>query len=343
MQRDETGQVPTHQPLDPESFDARLEHISSLLEGDEELIEDGEGGEGGDEPGPTDSQEEPTDPPSDEDENQPEETTEEEVEDGDEPSPEDDVYEVTINGEKHEVTETELLQAYEFRGMMTQRRQRDAESHRQAMTAVSNKEQELDHKLGLLDNALKENTPDTFDFDAIKDLPQEQQRAAIEEWTNRKKMRDSIEEERKQIEGAQRLAQARQAQAVAQQEGAALLQAVPEWNDEGVMETEMNGIGSFAAQQLGFGPKELEVIAQDHRSILALRYAKRGFEAEKGISNIKKNVKKVTRTKPGQVDRKNPNPATDSKQLERLKARMKSGDPSARVEYFEKTRPNFFE
>lgn len=322
-------------PLSEEQMQNRLEELGSMLD-DEQPIEEEVEGDDDDDLGPDDSQEE-----SEESEEEQEEEQEEEEQ---EETPEQVMYEVTIEGQTHQVSEEELIRSFEFRGMTTQRRQREAEIHKQAMSELMEEKQQVSDKLQLLDNALAQTTPDTFDFEAIKDLPQEQQQAAIQEWGQRRAMRSEIEKEQEEIAEEQRVAYDRAMRARQQEERLQLLQAIPEWQDGDKFRSELRDISSFASTHLGFPTEEQKMIFQDHRSIIALRYAKLGYEASKGLDQIKKNVKKVVKVKPGAKERRSPDRSVkDKKRIEALKARMQQGDTDAAHQYFEATRgPEFF-
>ena len=334
--------------MSPAELEAALDGLPQHPEGDGQGGEPSEPEPSGDDLGPEDSPEDPDPEPEPEDPEDGEDPDPEpedgEGGDGDDGTPQDEevVYEVIIDGDKYEVTEEELVNSYQHRGMVTQKRMRDAEIHRNAMAQVTQKEQMLDEKLAIVEKYLS-GANDEFDYDAVAELPLEQQKAAFQKWADDRKMKDAVAQERQQLQQSQQQEMERQRRLIAMQERVNLLQAVPEWQDENTMRSEMGAISTFAQQQLGFGNEELRAIAMDHRSILALRYAKRGYEAERGIKTVKNKVRKVNRVKPGGKSPGKKAPTDDfrsSDDAKKLRKRMRAGDQEAALDYIAKTRPD---
>ena len=334
----------------PEVHEANLDSLAQMFSGSGQPEEDGVAGDEVEELEPSDIPADTEDPESLEDEGDTEEVEDEEIDvEGEEPT--EDVtdeapvaYEVSIEGEKHEATIDELVQSFEFRGMTTRRRQKEAELHKQAMGVVTEKERVLDQKLEQVEQFLGQGT-DEFSYESIADLPPEQQRAAIEGWSQKRNLRKQVDAERAQLQESQRKELERYQRDNAVQEERALITAVPEWADERVLEREMVEIGNFAARQLGFSEEELGNIAQDHRSILALRFARAGYEAQRGVATVRSKAKRAKRIAPG-----SPSPSGNSaiqsasdKKLQRLKKRMSQGDTLAGEEYFNLTSPGYFD
>ena len=339
---DAHGQV----PVDPATHEANLDNLEAMLSGNAQPSEEGEPGIEAEEPGPTDSLVEAEAPEPEGEVDAPDEE-EEELTDGDEESPAEEAvveaYEVVIDGEKHDVPLEQLIQSFSFQGMNTQRRMADADTHRDAMALVTERERVLSEKLETVEQFLAQGG-DELDYEQIKDLPPEQQRTAIEQWSQRRRMRDQVQSERAQLEESLAKQNERALQQHLEQEGRTLVSAIPEWADESVMQRDLNEIGVWAARHIGFNDQELQAIGQDSKSVIALRYAKAGYDAEQGVATVRRKVKRAKTMKPGQpTSGKGPTQSVSSKQLTRLRERIGEGDLGAAQQYMDAQLPGFWD
>ena len=263
--------------------------------------------------------------PTEEEESQPvaedesfeEESEEEEEPEGEEESEEtegeeeEELYAVTVNGEEVAVSLDELLSGYSRQSDYTRKTQEIAgerkgmeELQQQYNSQVAQIQQERQQYMDALQNIITSSAEgmskyaDT-DWDALRESD------PIEYVTQREELRQSQEKiqamQREQYTAQQRQnEQTTQMRArIVQEEYGKLVEALPEWGDEGKQKKLASEIRSYAGTQ-GFTEEELNSLV-DHRSLLVLMKAKKYDQLQNSDVKSKKlkNKPKVIRSGTG--------------------------------------------
>ena len=252
-----------------------------------------------------------------EDESLEEETEEEEEPEGEEESEEtegeeeEELYAVTVNGEEVAVSLDELLSGYSRQSDYTRKTQEIANDRKEMETLqqrynseVQQIQQERQQYMDALQNIITSSAEgmsqyaDT-DWDALRESD------PIEYVTKREELRQS-QEKIQAMQREQYMAQQRQNEQTAQmrsqivqEEYSKLVEALPEWGDEGKQKKLASEIRSYAGAQ-GFTEEELNSLV-DHRSLLVLMKAQKYDQLQNSDVKSKKlkNKPKVVRSGTG--------------------------------------------
>jgi len=207
----------------------------------------------------------------------------------------DELHVVKVDGEELEVEYEELVAGYSRTEYLTRTRQKEAAEHRTAMQSVSQVRTEYAEKLELMEQALDQLSPAEPDWEKVQRENPDQFGAIFAAHQKREQVREAVAKEKdaEAEQAAESQADAQSAYVAEQFE--LLTNAIPKWGkDQKAMAKEIGEISQFAITNLGFTEEEMGTV-NDHRVILALRAAKRGFEMETGGKKLLRK-KKRTRT-----------------------------------------------
>ena len=275
-----------------------------------------------------------------EDESLEEETEEEEeAEEAEEESEEtegeeeEELYAVTVNGEEVAVSLDELLSGYSRQSDYTRKTQEIANDRKemeslqqQYNSQVAQIQQERQQYMDALQNIITSSAEgisqyaDT-DWDALRESD------PIEYVTKREELRQS-QEKIQAMQREQYMAQQRQNEQTAQmrsqivqEEYSKLVEALPEWGDEGKQKKLASEIRSYAGTQ-GFTEEELNSLV-DHRSLLVLMKAQKYDQLQNSDVKSKKlkNKPKVVRSGTGTTSKG----TSKSKRAAKMKRLQSSG------------------
>lgn len=221
-----------------------------------------------------------------------------EEDDADDEYDDDDLHVVKVDGEEIEVPYEELVAGYSRTEYLTRTRQKEAAEHRSAMEGVSKAQAEYVEKLELMEQALEQLDPAEPDWEKIQRENPNQFGAIFAAHQKRKQVREAVAAERKAEAEKAAAAQADAQSAYVAEQYELLTRAVPAWRkDQKVMAKEIGEITEFAQNHLGFTQEELAAV-NDHRVILALRAARRGFEMETGGKKLLRKKKRSRTLRP---------------------------------------------
>ena len=216
--------------------------------------------------------------------------------DGDEYE-DDGLHVVKVDGEEIEVEYEELVAGYSRTEYLTRTRQKEADEYRQAMQGVQTAQSEYAEKLELMTQALDQLSPTTEpDWEKVQRENPAEFGAIFAAHQKREKVRKAVAAEKKAEAEMLADTQAEKQSAYVSEQFEMLTNAIPVWKkDQKAMAEEIGEISNFAVNHLGFTEGEMATV-NDHRVILALRAAKRGFEMETGGKKLLRKKKKRTRT-----------------------------------------------
>lgn len=243
--------------------------------------------------------------------------TEEDTEEGDDQEPEDEEtddseYLFEVDGEKVNLEEARLgwLRQSDY----TKKAQQLAED-RKAIEAqkqqLLNEQTQYQQVLETLKQQISGPEPDWATLEQTEDpVTVLQMKEAYREQQSRV---EKIAAEQERIANEQQSALAALRKETIHKETEALLDKVPEWRDETVASNERKSIREFM-NALGFSDQEAENVL-DHRVVLALRYAVKGYQMETQKKPLAR--KKAAKAKPSLKPGSSSKPATKEQRLKR--------------------------
>ena len=275
------------------------------------------------------------------------EVEESEEEESDEVADEERLYEVTVDGERSEVSLDELRKGYSRQSDYTRKTQELAEQRRQVEALAQQAQQEMyqtqqfrqqyidaatavvQQEYGRI-NDLKTKT----DWERLKVEDREEYLIKSQELTQ---LERQMKEESDRLEVAHQEAQHEHQQnmaRVAQEERRKMESIIPEWKDSNFRQEIGREIVKFALSQ-GFTKEEMKNLV-DHRSLLLLMQAKAFQEMREAQQNVKtkKVAKKPKMVKSGS-GAKTSKETAKSKRIAQMKRLKETGSPDDAVSLFE--------
>lgn len=238
------------------------------------------------------------------DESEAEDDKSEDADESDEESDEDAEgtpeakYTVKVDGAEEQVTLKEALAGYSRTAHFTRNSQKLAEDRKSfdgEKTAVTAERQQYATLLGQIETALKDMQTEP-NWDQLRREDPNEYLLQKDEWDQQQKRISAVAEERKKTEA--KLAEDQKAQLVEhlKAEHSALLEAVPEWQDQTKFAPEFKALREYALTA-GFSEQDFDSISS-HRVVLLLRKAMQ-FDAAKGKAPKVKPAPKTPTAKPG--------------------------------------------
>ena len=341
----DTQQAPhvATQPPPPTSgsVEEAREALLSLIDPEEEKLEDEEATPTEEEESTEETQDESFEEESEE-ESEEEDESEESAEDQEEE--EEPLFTVTANGEEIEVTYDELLKGYSRQADYTKKTQDVAQQRKEYEQAKAQYEASLPELQALKEQysqALNYNISNSMaglerfniDWNALKEEDREEYLVKREEFRQAQdQLRDY--QARKQHEDSQ-LAHQNQAQykAVVQRETEQLVSILPEWGDSDKRREMISSIRDYATSQ-GYTNEELANLV-DHRALIMLMKAMQFDSVSQSDIKSKKikNKPKVVRSGKGKSSKENSNKKR-AVQMKRLQGSGRVDDASVLLEDF---------
>ena len=334
---------PATQPAPPTSgsVEEAREALLSLIDPEEEKLEDEEAEPTEEEESTEETQDESFEEESEE-ESEEEDESEESAEDQEEE--EEPLFTVTANGEEIEVTYDELLKGYSRQADYTKKTQDVAQQRKEYEQAKQQYEASLPELQALKEQysqALNYNISNSMaglerfniDWNALKEEDREEYLVKREEFRQAQdQLRDY--QARKQHEDSQ-LAHQNQAQykAVVQRETEQLVSILPEWGDSDKRREMISSIRDYATSQ-GYTNEELANLV-DHRALIMLMKAMQFDSVSQSDIKSKKikNKPKVVRSGKGKSSKENSNKKR-AVQMKRLQGSGRVDDASVLLEDF---------
>ncbi len=237
--------------------------------------------------------EESDDPEVEESDDLPEQDTEEE------PVTED-VYEVTVNGEKVQVTMDELQNGYSREADYTRRTQEVAEFERSLVAdrdAVQAERLKYDGLLGQLQDVIEQSLPQEPDWTQVREQTPDQFPAIYAEWTQRKGQLEKVKAERERVAFAEQETLAAAANAQAAEERKKLQEVLPDLFDAEKAQS-LSGAMLKTAEGYGYTSGDVGAI-RDSRALQMLHDATQFRLLQQKGKKVTKRVKTTPTVAPG--------------------------------------------
>lgn len=244
-----------------------------------------------------------------------------------EPEP-SQTFKVKVDGEEVEVPLDELLKGYSREQDYTRKTQALSEERKSLVESrdryasqLEAVQQIIDAAQPRVDQSLRETNPAEWSAQMLQHRQWAEQKAAVDAERNR--LRAEAEKEKQQARSN-----------LVKEEGAKLLDAIPEWKDEAVSKAEQAKIADYALKA-GLSPEEIDNIV-DHRVIVALRKSMLFDELMAKKPEVQAKVQQVKNLKPAA---KTAVPRSDVKQLRERLANSGSTDVAAALILAKQRRP----
>lgn len=305
----EVYELPWEQSGGSESFNVAAEKVKGLF--DAQDSERSDPPKGTEKPAPAEDAAEDDDSDGSESEEAPEAgESDEDGEESDEGSPEpdeededdgsgdddgedDETWEVTVNGEKVQVTRSEAIAGYQRQSDYTRKTQALADERRADEAKQQESEalrEQYKQGLELLHGALEKSKGPQVDWDKLR---QENPQEFAVRWAENQRVeaeQQKVAQEHARVTEEQRREFTEQREARLRDESAKLVQAIPEWQaDPKVAEKEQGELQDYAVG-LGFTPEQLEGV-EDHRVFVMLRKAMLHDRSQQATAAVEKEVK----------------------------------------------------
>jgi hypothetical protein len=262
---------------------------------------------------------EPSEDPQAEQTDEPQPDEPEAEEPADAPVDQTSKYKVKVDGKEEEVTLEELAKGYSRTADYTRKTQELA-GHRKALetetVAARQERAALAQNLKLIEQAIAEITPKEPDWEKLRvEHPAEFPRVWAE-WQQGEKDRAEIAKQRGEAERkvAEDHFRSRQEKIKVEQEK--LLEAIPAWKDEKVMQADKAEMLKFG-ESLGYTLDDFKGI-DDHRAFVLIHDAMKYRASQAKKSTLIQQVEKVRTTRPGNATMTRTPPNALQRSLERL-------------------------
>lgn len=181
---------------------------------------------------------------------------------------------VRIDGKDEQVPLSEALAGYSRTASFTRKSQALAEARKSfesERTAVRDEREKYEQNLTLLERAIADTLPPEPDWDSLRAEDPAKYAAAHADWHRRQTQLEAVRKEREAAE-TKRLGDARtEFERTVVQERERLVEAVPEWKDVKIAETEKRKLVEYA-RDLGYSDEQIGAVV-DHRVFVMLRKA----------------------------------------------------------------------
>jgi hypothetical protein len=246
----------------------------------------------------------------------------------------DKYYRVKLDGEDYEVTLDEALAGYQRQQDYTKKTQAVAEEKKQLQAEQEAAQQDrlrYQQNLEHLVQQQQAQQPVEPDWDALYESDPLQWMKQKEDFRSQKERNLELQQQHFQMQQQQQQEQQQQMQEHLVQQQQTLVDAIPEWQDQKVMQQEKAQIRQYAVDTLGYSAEEISQV-YDARAVQALRHGMiaSGLQG-KGKVKLKPAAPAIRSVTPGSA------PEQPRKQTSVHKAKIrlaKSGKMSDAAEVF---------
>ena len=200
------------------------------------------------------------------------ETEEEEPEEAEQEP--DKYYRVKLDGQDYEVTLDEALAGYQRQQDYTKKTQAIAEDKKQALAeqeAAKNERLQYQQRLEQVLQHQQSSQPQEPDWDNLYEADPLEWMKQKENFRSQKERNLELQQEQFRMRQQQEYEQQEQMKTHLSQQHQALIDAVPEWQDQQVMQQEKAQIRDYAVNTLGYSAEEISQV-YDARAVQALRH-----------------------------------------------------------------------
>lgn len=247
---------------------------------------------------------------------------------------EDPVYLVRMGTTDVEVPLSELVQGYHRTADYTKKTQQLSNERKEFETEMGTVRAERERNVRLFEQGeqwLKTLTPDEPNWAELRVSDPAEYAAQMAEHQHRKDQLRMIDEERMTLQQKQFADNQRALAEHLKGERDRLQEALPEWKDPDVAQTEMNDMAQ-TGMNAGYTPDELDQV-NDHRAVVLLRKAMLYDRIQAGKPQVIQRARKAPVLRPGAAPSaiKRPAPSRLTRAREALK---KTGSPKAAEAFF---------
>ena len=186
----------------------------------------------------------------------------------------DKYYRVKLDGEDYEVTLDEALAGYQRQQDYTKKTQAIAEDKKQLQAeqeAAKNERLQYQQRVEYLVQQQQSQQPQEPDWDSLYEADPLQWMKQKEEFRSQKERNLELQQEQFRMRQQQDYEQQEQMKTHLSQQHQTLIDAIPEWQDQKVMQQEKAQIRDYAVNTLGYSTEEVSQV-YDARAVQALRH-----------------------------------------------------------------------
>jgi len=186
----------------------------------------------------------------------------------------DKYYRVKLDGQDYEVTLDEALAGYQRQQDYTKKTQAIAEDKKQAIAeqeAAKNERLQYQQRLEQVLQQQQSSQPQEPDWDSLYEADPLEWMKQKENFRSQKEKNLELHQEQYRMRQQQEYEQQEQMKTHLSQQHQALIDAVPEWQDQKVMQQEKAQIRDYAVNTLGYSAEEISQV-YDARAVQALRH-----------------------------------------------------------------------
>jgi hypothetical protein len=183
-------------------------------------------------------------------------------------------HQIKLNGELYEITTEEALAGYQRQQDYTKKTQAIAEDKKQALAEQEAAKQDrlrYQQNLEHLVQQQQAQKPVEPDWDQLYEADPLEWMKQKENFRSQKEQNLELQQQHFQMQQQQQQEQQEQMKVHLSQQHQTLMDAIPEWQDQKVMQTEKAQIRDYAVNTLGYSTEEISQV-YDARAVQALRH-----------------------------------------------------------------------
>jgi len=186
----------------------------------------------------------------------------------------DKYYRVKLDGEDYEVTLDEALAGYQRQQDYTKKTQAIAEDKKQALAeqeAAKNERLQYQQRVEQMLQQQQASQPQEPDWDQLYEADPLEWMKQKENFRSQKEKNLELQQEQFRMRQQQEYEEQQQMKTHLSQQHQTLINAIPEWQDQKVMQQEKSQIRDYAVNTLGYSAEEISQV-YDSRAVQALRH-----------------------------------------------------------------------
>lgn len=208
---------------------------------------------------------------------------------------------VPVDGKDHQVTLEDLKSSFSFAAHNTQVSQELAERRKSLDTEAEGLRQGREvygQRLQQMEQALAASVPTEPDWETLEAEDPTKFATESARWARHHRKVDALKQESQRVHDEQVAEEQTQLDAFKVDQGKRMMEAIPEWGDEKVYNSEQTRMVAYAKTSLGFTDEEVSGFL-DHRAVVVMRKAMLYDELEAGGKKAVRKAKPTAALKPG--------------------------------------------
>ena len=199
---------------------------------------------------------------------------------------------VPVDGKDHEVTLEDLKSSFSFAAHNTQVSQELAERRKALDTEAEGLRQGREvygQRLQQMEQTLAASVPQEPDWDTLEKEDPAKFATESARWARHHRKIDALQQEQQRVSDEQVADEQKQLDAFKVDQGKRMMEAIPEWGDAKIFNSEQTRMVAYAKSSLGFTEDEITNFL-DHRAVVVMRKAMLFDELQaKGTGALKKS------------------------------------------------------